>query len=400
MLCAYSGVNFPLRLSCSTQVLLSLIAATAFPCLQAEDAPKAPPTGKATPQAEKKKIEKPGDWVVLPSDGTPWKHELTDLRYPQSMGGFHLRLGFQDKNEEGGVAISYTHEKKNIRGDVVLFPCKTDLNKVTDIMAYLRGEHDKVVKDLVKASTAQGYKEVKRMPIEERGIKLWEGNIPLTVQNFEYASATPNDDESVRPPTSQWLGLTVYQDYFVQMSIVRPTSSAKEGEEFRDELVKLFLQCVREPSVLPQMLKLCRTYVENPLTPEGRKAADALADYSQASPIFKIIYPGEVLTPALDAANAVDKEMALDLLRGFSVGSAVVALQGGTADQSIEEGVKIMAHVYDELKKKNDKVKSDLMEELIPLVAKERAASFLRQKMSPTAEAPATSPQTPPPAAK
>ena len=330
------------------------------------------------------KNDKPGDWLVLPEDGTPWIHEATELRYPQNLGPFKLRLGFRDKNSAAGIAISYTHQTKNIRGDVVIFPCAQDLRKLDDVMAYLHGEHEKLVKDLLLLSKDQGYKELKHTEIEERGIKLWEGNLPLTVQNFEFGPAALSD-ELVKPATSQWFGLTVYQDYFVQMSIVRPTVSGQEGEKLRDELVTLFLQCIREPSVVPEMLKLCRTYVHDPLTEQGRKSADALNQYSRASPIFKIIYPGELLTPVLDTANAVSKDMALDLLRSYLVGSAVVALQGGTADQSIEEGIRIMAHVYGELKKQNDKIKSDFMEELLPLSEKGRAAEFLRKKMSESA---------------
>ena len=385
MHCAYFIVIHSFLSFRSPAVLLSLAAVVLLPLHQglvAADAPKessAKPTDKAH--------EKPGDWLILPEDGTPWIHEGTGLRYPQVLGGFKLRLGFRDKDAKGGIAISYTHESKNIRGDVVLFPCDQELGKLKDVMVYLRGKHDALVKEMLKASKEQGYAELTHTPVEERAVNLWQGNLPLTVQNFEFG-ASLTADELVKPPTSQWLGVALYQDHFVQMSIVRPTISGKEGEGLRDELVKLFLQCIREPSVIPEMLKLCRTYVHDPLTKEGREAADALNEYAHASPVFRIVYPGEQLTPILDTANALDKEMALDLLRSYLVGAGVVALQGGTADQSIEEGVRIMAHVYGELKKTNDKLKSDTMEELLPLSAKGQAAGFLRKKMDASASQP------------
>ncbi|MDB6137308.1 MAG: hypothetical protein JWO94_380 [Verrucomicrobiaceae bacterium] len=318
---------------------------------------------------------------MLPADGTPWKHEGTGLRYPQKLGDYRLRLGFQDRNEAAGVALSYVHESKNIRGDVVIFPTTEDVNKQKDVMAYLHGEHDKLVKDLEKASKEQGFAEISHTPVEERAVNLWQGNLPLTVQSFEFGP-TAQDDELVKPRTSQWFGVALYQDYFVQMSIVRPSASGAEGEKMRDDLVQLFLQCIREPTVAPEMMNLCRTYVRNPLTKEGRDAADALMEYSRASPVFKVAFPGELLTPVLDVASAVSQEMAADLLRSYIVGSAVVALQGGTADQSIEEGARVLAHVYGELKKQNDRIKSDVMEQLLPEVKKERAAVFLHQKMA------------------
>ena len=331
--------------------------------------------------AAEPKDDKPGEWLVLPTDGTPWQHEATGLRFPQQLGDFRLRLGFIDKNASAGVALSYVHETKNMKGDVVVFPCSEDLKKVKDVMVYVRGEHEKLVKDLRAASKEQGYAELSHTEIEERGVNLWQGNLPLTVQSFEFGPAAA-DDDLVKPKTSQWFGLALFQDYFVQMSIVRPSTSGAEGEKLRNELVKLFLQCIREPSVAPEMLKLCRTYVHDPLTPEGRKAADALHEYSQASPVFKIAFPGEVLTPALEAASAVSKDMGLDLLRAYIVGSGVVALQGGTAAQSIEEGARVMAHVYGELKKQDAKIKSELMEQLLPEVEKERASVFLQKKMN------------------
>ncbi len=338
------------------------------------------------------KSDKPGDWVVLPSDGTPWKHEPTGLRFPQEMGGFHLRLGFRDKNADAGIALSYVHETKNIKGDVVIFPCKEDLNKKKDVMAFLRAEHEKLVKDLAAASREQGYAELAHAGVEERAINLWQGNLPLTVQTFEFGPAA-DQDELVKPRVNQWFALTIYQDYFVEFSIVRPAVSGKDGEKMRDELVRMFLQCIREPSVTPEMLKLCRTYLDGPLGKEGRNAADALLEYSQASPVFKIPAAGEVFTPILDAVHAVDPDSSLDLLRAFIVGSGVVALQGGTVDQSLEEGARIMCQVYAGMKAKNEKLKSDFMEQLQAESAKERAAVFLHEKMA------ASPPAAPPPAA-
>jgi hypothetical protein len=338
------------------------------------------------------KPEKPGDWVVLPSDGTPWKHEATGLRFPQEMGGFHLRLGFRDKNADAGIALSYVHETKNIKGDVVIFPCKEDLNKKKDVMAFLHGEHDKLVKDLSEASREQGYKELAHAGVEERAINLWQGNLPLTVQTFEFGPAA-DQDELVKPAVNQWFALTIYQDYFVEFSIVRPAASGEDGVKMRDELVRMFLQCIREPSVTPEMLKLCRDYLDDPLGKKGRDAVDALLEYSRASPVFKIPLPGEVLTPVLDAVHALDADYSLDLLRSFIVGSGVVSLQGGTAAQSLEEGARIMCQVYDGLKKKNEKVKSDFMEQLQAESAKEHAAVFLHEKMAaaPAPPAPDTS---------
>ncbi|MDB6119962.1 MAG: hypothetical protein JWO08_3743 [Verrucomicrobiaceae bacterium] len=371
---------FLLRLSFLSSLLtgIALLVPPTSPCFAA-DAPTAEKKGDEV--AVDKKNEKPGDWLVLPSDGTPWTHEGTGLRYPQIMGSFRLRLGFRDKRDEAGIAISYVHESKNIKGDVVIFPCPKDLNKEKDVMAYLRGEHEKLVKELKAVSKELGYAELSHTEVEERAVNLWEGNLPLTVQSFEFGPSI-NNDELTKPNTSQWFGLALYQDHFVQMSIVRPSVSGKEGEGLRDELVRLFLQCIREPSVTPEMLKLCRSYVKDPLTKEGRGAADALFQYSKASPVFKIVFPGEVLTPAIETAAKADKESASDLLRAFIVGSGVVALQNGTADQSLEEGSRIMGHVYEELKKQNAQVKSELMEELLPEVAKQRAAMFLREKMA------------------
>ena len=356
---------------CRVSLLLSAVLAACTPAAQAAE----------TPAPAAKPDERPGDWVPLHKDGTPWKHEGTDLRFPQSLGGFSLRTIFKDKRAGAGIDLRYVNEKDAMKADVVVFPCSEDLGKVTDVMAFVHGEHEKLVSDLQAVSKGQGYAEVKHGTIEDRGLRTWQGDVPMTVQTFEFGPVDPSQ-AAAHPNISQWLGLVLYQDHFVQMSIVRPAASGTEGEKLRDELIKLLLRCVREPSVVPEMLKLCKTYVDRPLTKEGRDAADNVLAFSRDSPVFRVIYPGEVLTPALDEVSAVSKDTGLDLLRSFIVGSGVVALQNGTADQSLEEGGRLMAQMYNLAKKDNPKISSALLEELSKAEEKERGAVFLRTKMA------------------
>ncbi len=332
------------------------------------------------PAQPDKAADKPGEWLHLPSDGTPWKHPGTDLRFPQHLGKYTLRIGFQDKQAAAGVALSYVHDEQNMKGDIVLFPCGKDLTKINDILAFVHGEHDKLVNEIQVASRSQGYVAGKQGEVEEKTVHTWQGDLPMTVQTLELGPAPPLS-EADHPRISQWLGLLIYQDHFMEISIVRPAATGAEGEKQRNDLVAQLLQCVREPSVVPEMLKLCRTYVDKPLTKEGREAADSLLSFSRASAVFRVIFPGEVLTPALDQISAVSKDTGYDLLRSFIVGSAVVALQNGTADQSLEEGGRLMAQMYNLAKKDDAKISSTLLDELSQAADKQQGAQYLRKKM-------------------
>ena len=370
MHCAYCAVNFPPALRLPR--FICALAALGFSWLSvAAD----PPAAK-----DKAAADRPGEWVPLHEDGTPWKHTGTDLRFPQALGPFKLRTIFEDKRAVAGVDLNYVDERDNMKADVVIFPSRQDISKVPDVMVMVHQELDQLIKELQSASKAMGYVETKREKVEEKNLNTWAGNLPLVTQTVEFGPADAVQVQS-RPAITQWLGLVLYQDYYVQMSIVRPSAGGAEGDKKREELVKKLMQCVREPSVAPAMLNLCRKYVDKPLTEDGRHAADSLLAYSRESAVFQVVYPGDVLTPALDEVSKVSKDAGLDMLRAYIVGSSVVGLQNGTADQSMEEGARLMVQLYRLVRKDNDKIESSLMEELSKASEKERAATFFHEKM-------------------
>ena len=359
-------------------IRLLLVSATFYavaPIAWAQDA-------KPAPKAD----IKPGNWLQVPADGTPWKHFETGIAYPQKLGGFTLHSVFRDKRDEAGIALTYLLPSSNIKADIVLFPCKEKQVSPINVIKIVRGEHVRLIDDIVATAARQGYAERSRSSLVENAIELFDkGLLPLTTFTLDLVAA--NGDTKARPPINQWLGLSLYADYFIQMSVLMPAQKDAKAEDFEkarkqvDELITLLIQCIKEPAVVPEMLKLCKKYVDHPLDDEGRGAADALLLYSKESPIFEVALPGEAITPALDEIGARSQEASVDLLRAFVVGSSVVALQGGTVDQSLAEGTRLLLLVRDLLRKKAAAVDSPLLDELAAAAKQGKAAEFIRSRM-------------------
>ena len=337
-------------------------------------------------KTEAKKVEKPGSLLEVPPDGLPWRHLETGIVFPQKLGDFVLHTLFRDKRDDAGIALTYVLPNSNLRADVVLYPCKEKEIIPAKVEKIVRTEHEHLVTDIVAVAVKQGYAERNRSELVFNAIQLFKkGALPLTTQTLDLVSA--NGDPTGKPPLNQWIGLSLYADYFVQMNVLLPaTKDAKKEEAEKtakqvDEVITMLIHCVKEPIVVPEMLKLCGKYMDHPIDEEGRNAADALLLFSKASPIFEIALPGEVITPALDEVGQRSADTSLDLLRAFVVGSSVVSLQNGTVDQSLAEGSRVLGEVRELLRTKGVNVDSKLLDELQAASKEGKAAEFIRARI-------------------
>ena len=319
-------------------------------------------------------------WVNLSKDGTPWTHPETGLVFPQLMGGFTLEGGYKDKNKQAGLALTYTKKDSNLKADVIIAPCPKNLATETDLVGVAKKELESLATDLVAIAKQSGYGEQGRSKISEQKLPIWDhGDIPFVSMTIDLAPTSPA--KGAIPPINQWLAVLIYQDHFVQFNVIMPTARVPEVKPEADAMITNLLQCLRYPALKPEMLKVCRSYMEEPLTDAGRKSADALLTFSKESPIFEIIFPGEALTKALDEISARSEQAALDLLRGFMVGSSVVTLQNGTADESLEEGARIMISLRHMMKEKSMPVESAFLDELAKASDQKQGAAFLKDRM-------------------
>ena len=332
--------------------------------------------------AEKGK-EDAGAWLKLPADGTPWGHQSTGLRFPQVLGQFSLSSVFRDARPEAGVAVTYVRQGSDLKASVVIFPCSHDVSLGRDVDAIVRKEHANLVNDLQAAARQGGYAEKQRSPLSEEALQLWNnGKVPMTVQTIEMVPMDSKAKPSL-PVINHWIALLLYKDHFVQLSVVIPGPEIQKDKEQVDELITKLLQCIREPALKDEMLQLCQKYMTNPLSKEGREAADTLLAFSKASPVFEIILPGEALTTVLNEVSAMSPEASLDLLRSFIVGSSVVALQGGSADESLEEGARMFISVAAHFHKSDERYRLPFFVELTEAQKQKRTAAFLKERMQP-----------------
>ncbi len=343
-------------------------------------------SGAEPDKADKKKEEKPGNLLQVPPDGMPWRHIETGIAYPQKLGDFVLHTVFRDKRDDAGIALTYVLPKSNLRADVVLYPCKEKEVLPSNVEKVVRTELEHLVTDIVTVAVKQGYAERNRSAADANAIELFQkGALPLMTQTLDLVSA--NGDATNKPPLNQWIGLSLYADYFIQMNVLLPATKDAKTEEAEkiskqvDEIITMLIHCVKQPAVVPEMLKLCGKYMDHPIEEEGRNAADALLLFSKASPIFEIALPGEVITPALNEIGARSADISLDLLRAFVVGSSVVSLQLGTIDQSLAEGARVLGVVRDLLRDKGVNVDSKLLDELQAASKDGKAADFIRARI-------------------
>lgn len=325
-----------------------------------------------------------GEFLKFPEDGTNWKHPETDLKFPQQLGDFELKQGFKSRQAEGGTALTYVHTKSDIKADILLAPCPKETAVAVDIMPAVEEHLRQMGRELRQIATSQGYTEdeEKRGKLERGKIDLWKiGIVPVAQMKMELKASDPAQS-STHPTLTQWLSVILYQDSWVQTSVVMPASLGAEGEKLREEFIRMVVQVVREPSLFGELLLLCDDYVRDPLSDKGREGADHLWQFSKESPVLEITLPGEALTPALDelAANAPGTEM--DLLRAYIVGSGAKTLMDESIDSRLAEGARLMTVVYELLKKKDPKVTSPFMENLTKIVADKKAAEWLRARMN------------------
>lgn len=323
----------------------------------------------------------PGQWIELPKDGRPWKHPTTDLQFPAHLGEFRLSAGFQDKRAADGVALTYVNAANDLKADVVIFPCGVNLATVPDVLAMTHSHIEVLADDLVGLSKNHGYTLKQRSAVTDQPVPLWgKGQIPMSSLTLDM---TPTDEAKAAGvnPINHWLGLLVYQDHFVQISMVMPSASMTKLRKPADQLITHLLHCIRYPSLVPEMIKLGQRYLEQPLKDAGRQAADSLLTLSKESPVFEVVVPGEALTPCIDEVNKQSPQSALDLLRGFIVGSSLATLQGGSTEASLDEGARGMIKAWEALRAQKQPVHSIFLEELRNAVEEKRAATFLQDKM-------------------
>lgn len=325
-----------------------------------------------------------GAWLKLPADGTPWEHAGTGLRFPQMLGQFSLASVFRDTRPEAGVAVTYVRQGSDLKASVVIFPCPHPVELGTDIDAVARREHERLVSDLKAAAQSGGYAEKQRSPLSEQALTLWQnGSVPMTVQTIEMTPVENRQKPQQAPPPdiNHWLSVLIYRDHFVQLSVIIPTPEMNKDRKQVDDLITQLLQCIRDPALKTELLLMCQQYLHNPLSKEGRESADALLAYSKASPVFEVILPGEALTPVLNEISAFSPDAALDLLRAFIVGSSVVSLQGGSVDESLDEGARMFNDVATHYRKTDSRFALPFIDDLAKAREAKRTASFLKEHM-------------------
>jgi hypothetical protein len=337
---------------------------------------------QTTPNQAKPQAEAAGAMLKLPEDGSPFHHGGSGVSYPQSLGDFRMLSLFRDKQKASGVCMTYGHPKLDIKGDIVIYPCPTELKSVTDITPVVRKEHQKLLAEIQTPMQKAGYGEKERSPLAEQNISLWDAlGIVMTHQTLVL---TPVDAKNTQlPGLNLWIGLLLYQDYYLQISVLLPADQVAKLGPVSSELITDILQCVREPALKPKMRTLCANFVKAPFTDASRLGADTLLDVSTKSNTFKVPLPGDAMTAALNEIASRSKDASIDLLRAFVVGSAEAALDNRSVDDCLAQGARYLGASRDRMRDHDINVSSAFFDELDAAVDKGTAAAFLMSRMAP-----------------
>jgi hypothetical protein len=326
-----------------------------------------------------------GEWITFPTDGTVWGHRESGLHFPAELANFKLTTGFQAKKAEDGTALTYMHPKQGVKADILLTPCPKELSRTLNIMPVVEETLRQMGREFRQIAPNQGYMEDEeaRGSIEKGSLELWKvGSIPVVQGKMEMKAKDPATAETTHPNVNQWLFVTLYQDVFVQASVIMPSKLAVEGERLRQEFVTALIALIREPALADDFIQQCADYGNDPFTEVNRTAADKLLAFSRESPVFEITFPGEALTPVLDEINNLAPGGQNDVLRGYIIGAGIKSLTHQTIDVRFEEGIRMMVIVYAALQAKDKTFKAPLMEELTKLSAEKKGADWLRKRMN------------------
>jgi hypothetical protein len=341
-----------------------LILCSSLVC--AEEEPKAPAGGK---------------FVAVSPDGDGWQHPGTSLYLPQQLGTFRMTKIFQADKADQGFTVTYTEERRGLRLDWLVYPPQAIIRDYASLLPRVTKEMQQNANWLQSISKAQGFYEASRSPVEEAKVPMWKRDpVPLFTQSFIMKAAQGPVLEP-KPDLFYTLNLLYLEDYFVQTTLVMPSTLGEEAGTIREEAHNLVAAMIREPAMSEEMLKMAAQYALKPLEDEGRKAATTLLKLSAESHTMKPSFPGEGITACLNEAKATAAGTHDDLLRAFSVGSLVVQIQGGKFDDQVTEGARMMSEVFATLQKQKPELKSPACEKLAQAVKDGRAALHLREQM-------------------
>jgi hypothetical protein len=337
--------------------------------------------GLSAAEGQKDATASGGQFIELSKDGLPWAHPHTSLRMPQTLGGFKLEKVFKADRVEAGYAVTYTEERRGLRMDWLIYPPEAQITDPSRMLSTMKLRMDQTVSGLMSLAKGGGYYEASRSPVEEVKLAVWKRDgIPMLTQSFVMKAAQGPVREP-KPDLLNTLNLLLFEDYYVQSSLMMPATLGEEAKQVRDEVDKLFAGLVREPFLTQEYLGLAVKYVEKPMDLEGQKSADALLQLAEASLTMKPHFPGEGITPCLREAEKTAPGCEKDLLRAFGIGSLVVKLQDGSFDDQMTEGARMMSQVFEMLKGKHPALKSEACEGVAAAVKEGKAALYLRERM-------------------
>lgn len=324
--------------------------------------------------------EPKGSWVPPSNDGKPWKHDPTQLSFPQFVGDYRF-TGHFTYEKETGTLLRYENLEEQARLDIFLFKLTPPPAALEDMHRRILTEMDVVTMDLENMAKQGRYKNLVIGDTVGGNLDLWQKqSIPIATSEITATRMSVSDRGSVEAVIRQWVGITILDGYLITMRHVRPSATGEAGQEGMKTIMGLMFQLLKDPSLRTHIRELVDQYLKDPLSAQSDEASAAVLAYLKQTPYFPINIPEDPVSSWLQHCKAVAPGTEEALLRAFMLGSAKPALDGADAATCLREGGRQFAKVYRILVAKQPQITRPLMEEFVTAAEKGEGTTWMKQR--------------------
>lgn len=319
---------------------------------------------------------KAGSWEKPPLDRAAWECPGTRLRFPSvlSLSSYQF-TGILRLAETGNdVMLRYTHESDQARADIMIVradPVPTDakatLNTIEDFLATAV---EKMRDDLQEVRDLGGF---------EGEIPQWKKDaIVLRAHELGARTKSERNGKTTSQAVRVWFGTFYLSPYLIT---IRHQGGEEDIETKRKRFLDDFFRLVRDLSLREEVQPALETYMTDPLSEAGGRAATVVLTYLQNSPNVATLRPSPPVTQWAEEIEAQMPGAGTHLLRAFVLGGTKAALQQQTFDQTLAVASAQMLRVYVGLLAAEPAIKHPGLEDLLRAAERGEGVVWLKDEM-------------------
>jgi len=345
----------------------------------------APAQSTAPAAAPETSAENPigGVWLPPPANSPSWLSTATQLRFPKRLSDYEMVGIFRFTGTESNVIIRYHSPAMRARADIFLVRSDTPAETTEQSRELANQTLIQVIDNLFTQVEQGTYEDIEEDGSLEGKIELWnQPAAALLVQRFKATRVdSPQQGEPRRTPVKLWLGATTYQGHDITIRHIRPQETEEKGEQDMKQLIETIVAIIKDPALREELRPSFETYMRTPLTKEGQEAAELILKYLDNSPVTPVLIPTPPITTWTDEMEQAIPNSGAQLLRAYVISSATAAIEQKTEAESLNLAAQQFVRIYLELQRLNPKIQHSGIEQLVRMVERGEAASWLKKEI-------------------